>query len=344
MLPVQEALSVSPRPPLAGMPPAAPFAPPVVSVCIVNWNCKVLLRNCLASLFDKSQGVSFEVIVVDNASTDGAPEMVAAAFPIVRLLRNPANLGFSRANNQAAAIARGQYFFFLNNDTVVPPGTLARLAEFARANPDVGMIGPRLLGGNGEAQISYRQAPTLPALLHRIGLIRWTGLYRKAYSDYRRKTFDPTGIKSVDVLMGAAVFLPRAAFERSGRWDEKYNFGGEDLDLSTQIKRQYHVVYHGDVTVVHYGRASSKTNSRFVTGNVERGYVLYLRKAGVGRLRLAVYKLLVTLDTPLQFMIRCGQFAVRTILRRPVDAAKSRESVVGLWHFLTRELIQFWKA
>ena len=341
---VQDALDVSTRKPAMVAAPAVPFGAPVVTVCIVNWNCKSLLRNCLASLFDFSQGVSFEVVVVDNASTDGAAEMVAAAFPIVRLLRNPANLGFSRANNQAAAVARGRYFFFLNNDTVVPPGTLGRLAAFARANPDVGMIGPRLLGSDGEPQISYRRAPTLPALLHRIGLLRWTGLFRKAYSNYRRNTFDPTGIKSVEALMGAAVFLPRAAFERSGRWDEQYPFGGEDLDLSTQIKRRYHVVYHGEVTVVHYGRMSSKANRGYVTANVETGYVLYLRKAGHGRLCLAIYKLLVTLDTPIQLALRCAQLAARTLTRRPTDAAKSRESAIGLWHFLTRDLGRFWRA
>ena len=344
MAPVQDALDIATRTSATATPSVAPFRAPIVSVCIVNWNCKDLLRNCLASLFDTAQGVSFEVIVVDNASTDGAPDMVAAAFPIVRLLRNPANLGFSRANNQAAAVARGQYFFFLNNDTVVPSGTLGRLAAFALAHPDVGMIGPRLLGSDGEPQISYRRAPTLPALLHRIGLLRWTRLFRNAYSQYRRKTFDPAGIKSVEALMGAAVFLPRAAFERSGRWDEQYRFGGEDLDLSTQIKRRYHVVYNGDVTVVHYGRVSSKANSRYVTANVETGYVQYLRKAGHGWTGLTIYKLLVTLDTPVQLVLLCGQYGARILRRRTSDAAKSRESLVGLWHFLTRDLGRFWQA
>jgi N-acetylglucosaminyl-diphospho-decaprenol L-rhamnosyltransferase len=344
MTDVQDALALRDRQTTVPATRAEPFGPPVVSVCIANWNCKELLRNCLASLLDVSQGTSFEVIVVDNASTDGAAEMVTAAFPAVRLLKNPANLGFSRANNQAAAVARGRYFFFLNNDTVVPPGTLGRLTAYATAHPDVGMIGPRLIDGDGRPQISYRKAPTLGALLHRIGLLRWTRLFRKAYSDYRRDTYEPTGVRPVEALMGAAVFLPRAAFDRSGRWDEQYGFGGEDLDLSAQINREHQVVYCGDVTVVHFGRVSSKSNYGYVAGNVAVGYAHYLRKAGVSRWKLTIYKLLVTTDSPLQLVVQSLQLFSRRLRGRPAEATKSRDAVAGLWHFLTRDLGRFWRA
>ena len=160
---------------------AIAVAVPDVSVCIANWNCRDYLRGCLESLLDDPQGVTVEVIVADNASADGAADMVAREFPEVVLIRNGENHGFARASNQAAERARGRYVFFLNNDTVVPPYTLARLVAFADAHPGVGMIGPRLRDGTGKLQISYRRKPTLKAMLHRAALLRWTGLFRRAY-------------------------------------------------------------------------------------------------------------------------------------------------------------------
>lgn len=326
---------------------AAPAVLPAVvdvSVCIANWNCCDLLRRCLESLYDQPQGVAFEVVVVDNASADGAADMVAAEFPGVTLVRNAENRGFSKANNQAAALARGRFLFFLNNDTVVPPDTLRKFLEFADANPSVGMVGPRLRGGDGAEQISYRRRPTLGALLHRVSLLRWTGLFRRAYYDYRRDSFDPEGVRAVEVLMGAAVFLPRAVFEDSGRWDEQYRFGGEDIDLSTQVGRRKELVYVGDVEVVHYGRVSSRKNIGFAAPNVAIGYVHYFRKAGATPAALFVYKALVTLDAPVQIAAKLAQGGLRLARGRRAKARKSLLAARGLWHFMTRELGRFWRA
>ncbi|MFO0804837.1 MAG: glycosyltransferase family 2 protein [Gemmataceae bacterium] len=324
-------------------PPAAP--PGVaVSVCIANWNCVALLRRCLESLFEHEQGVSFEVVIVDNASTDGAADMVEREFPQATLIRNAENRGFSVANNQAAAAARGRYFFFLNNDTVVPPHTLGQFFEFAEANPSVGMVGPRLRGTDGEFQISYRRRPTLGALLHRISLLRWTGLFRRAYYDYRRDSYEPEGVRPVEVLMGAAVFLHRAVFEDSGRWDERYGFGVEDIDLSTQVGRRRPLVYVGDVEVVHYGRASSRANVSFVAPNVATGYVQYFRKAGVSPNALRFYKLLVTLDAPVQCMGKLLQGGMRLVRGQPGRAKRSWLAAKGLMHFMRTEMLRFWRA
>ncbi len=317
---------------------------PAVSVCIANWNCCELLHGCLVSLFDADQGVPFEVIVVDNGSTDGAAEMVADKFPEVRLVRNRENRGFSAANNQAADFAQGDYLFFLNNDTLVPPHALGDLVGYCRDHPDAGMIGPRLRGGDGEDQISYRAKPTLGALLHRVGLLRWTGLFRTAYYDYRRNSFVADGVRPVEVLMGAAVLLRRDLFESSGRWDETYRFGGEDLDLSTQVGLRKPLVYVGDVEIIHFGRVASRANVSFASPNVAIGYVHYFRKCGVGAGRLWLYKLLVTLDAPLQGAAKLVQAGVRWLRGDRDKAAKSRLAAAGLWHFLARDLVRFWRA
>ncbi|MCE9564110.1 MAG: glycosyltransferase family 2 protein [Planctomycetes bacterium] len=319
-------------------------AAPEVSVCIASWNCVALLRKCLLSLFGNSQGIGFEVVVADNASTDGAAEMVAKEFPQVLLIRNSTNRGFAVASNQAAARSRGRFLFFLNNDTEVPAHTLRRLLDHAQANPKVGMFGPRLRESSGNVQISYRRRPTLPALLHKLSVIRWTGLFRKAHADYRRGSFNPEGVRQVEVLMGSAVFVSRDVFEEVGRWDERYRFGVEDIDLSTQVSLTRPVVYAGDVEVVHHGRASSRENVGYVAPSVTTGYVQYFRKSGVGSWVLFWYKLAVTLNAPIQLIEKAFEAAARRLAGQRKDAGRSWATVRGVWAFLRHELVRFWRA
>ena len=315
-----------------------------VTVCIANWNCRDYLRACLESLQDKPQGVRLETVVVDNGSEDGAADMVARDFPEVRLIRNDDNLGFARASNQAAEVARGKYVFFLNNDTLVPAGTIRRLMNFAEQNPDVGMVGPRLRGGDGKLQISYRERPTVPALMHRTALFRWTGLFRSAYRKYRREHFHSDVDRPVEILMGAAVLVRRELFEETGKWDEGFRFGGEDIDLSERIGREHPLVYLASVEITHFGRISSRRNIEFAAPNVAIGYVRYFRKTGASRAMLSAYKLAVTLDAPLQLIAKSGQYMWRKLTGRGDKAEKSRLALKGAWRFYRRELGRFWAA
>ncbi len=315
-----------------------------VSVCIANWNCVELLRRCLRSLTDHPQSAVFEVIVADNGSSDGAAEMVAREFPQVRLIRNRENRGFAIASNQAAALAQGQYLFFLNNDTEVPPHTLGRLLAHASANPQAGMFGPRLREPDGSIQISYRRRPSIPALLHKLMVFRWTGLFRTTYKHYRRGAFEPNGVRPVEVLMGPALFLSRVVYDRVGGWDERYRFGVEDIDLSTQVSKTRQVVYAGDVDVLHHGRVSSRENVGFVAPNVTTGYVQYFRKAGTGRWPLFWYKLAVTVDAPFQILGKLLEAAGRRVTGQRANAARSWAAAQGTWAFLRHELRRFWQA
>jgi GT2 family glycosyltransferase len=315
-----------------------------VSVCIANWNCRALLRRCLESLLDPRQELRLEVIVVDNGSTDGAADMVGYDFPEVVLQRNPANFGFARANNQAAERAWGRYLFFLNNDTVVPPGALRELVDFADAHPEVGMIGPRLRDGQGRTQLSYRQRPTMGTLLHRTSLLRWTGLFRGAYRRYRRKDFDPNATREVEVLMGAALLLRREVFFNCGCWDESYAFGGEDLDLSFQVGRRFPILYHPDVEIIHYGRMSTRQHIGYASTQMTAGFARYLRKSGCPLPALWAYKLVVTIDAPVQFVAKALQFCWRRLHGRHEDAEKSLLACRGFCHFIVRGLWAFWRA
>lgn len=336
--------ALAPAPAAPAWADAEPDGPVEVSVCIANWNCRNLLHLCLESLCEQPQGVRLETVVVDNGSQDGAADMVAREFPGVRLIRNATNRGFARANNQAAEVARGNFLFFLNNDTVVPPYALRQMLDFAEAHPEVGMLGPRLRGQDGGVQISYRQRPTVAALLHRTALLRWTGLMKRAYYRYRRHDFQPADSRPVEALMGAAVFLPRRVFFECGRWDEEFVFGGEDLDLSSRVGRRHRLVFLADVEILHYGRVSSRQNIRFATPSVAAGYVRYFRKAGASPATLLVYKALVTLDVPVQLVAKAVQGVWRQLRGRPAKAAQSWLAARGAWHFLTRGMINFWRA
>jgi N-acetylglucosaminyl-diphospho-decaprenol L-rhamnosyltransferase len=296
------------------------------------------------SLRDQAPDAKLEVIVVDNASSDGAADMVAGEFPEVLLIRNNTNRGFSRANNQAAEQARGRHLFFLNNDTVVPPGTLRCLVDYADSHPEAGMIGPRLRDGHGKVQLSIRNRPTITALLHMTLPIRWTGICKRAHRHYRGRGFEPQGAANVDVLMGAAVLLPRSRFFDSGRWDEQFTFGGEDSELSARIKRVAKIVYLPQAEIIHFGRMSSRQGVGFAVSQLSNGWVRYFRKTGCSRVQLLIYKAAVTVDLPLQCMGKTIQAMWRFLFRRHEAARRSWLAAGGTWRFMTRGLMAFWRA
>jgi GT2 family glycosyltransferase len=310
----------------------------------VNWNCHEYLRACLRSLLERPQGVSLEVIVVDNASQDGAAEMTAREFPEVVLIRNSINRGYAQAGNQAAQIARGRYLFFLNNDTVIPSGTLLALASYADAHPEAGMIGPRLRDGRGRLQVSCRKRPTLCTFLHRTSLMRWTQMLRPAYRRYRRQEVVQDETRSAGMLLGAALFLPRQVFEKCGGWDEDFTFGGEDLELSVRVGRKYKVVYLPRVEITHFGRVSTRRHMEYAAAHIACGFARYLRKTGCSRIALLAYKLMVSLDAPVQLMAKGGQYLWRRLQGKEERAAKSLLVVQGVMHFLRKGFIPFWKV
>jgi N-acetylglucosaminyl-diphospho-decaprenol L-rhamnosyltransferase len=270
--------------------------------------------------------------------------MAAADFPEVILVRNDENLGFARANNQAARLARGRYLFFLNNDTLVPPGALARLIAYADTNPGLGILGPKLRNGRGEVQVSGRPHLTVAALLHRTFLFRWTGLLRRAYYRCRREEFNPNRTRPMEVLMGAAMLVPRQVFFRSGQWDEDYQFGGEDMDLCYRVGHHYPVIYYPEVEITHFGRASTRQNAGPAATQIACGFVRYLRKTGSSPLALWTYKSIVTLDTPLQLIVKGLQYFWRRATGRRSKAEKSRLAWRAAAYFLVRGLAPFWQA
>jgi GT2 family glycosyltransferase len=232
-----------------------------VSVVIVSFNSRDYLRSCLRSILNHTQGVEYEVIIVDNASGDGSPEMVAAEFPQVTLLRRAENAGFAAANNDGIRAARGEAILLLNPDAELTGNVLPPMYHYLRANPGVGVLGPKLLDEDGSLQLSCRRFPGLAtALFNRYSLA--TRLFpRNPFSTrYLMTDFDHNSIAEVDWVSGACMMLPRQAFDLVGLLDEGYFVYIEDVDLCQRAHRAgYKVHYFPEVAVLHRIARSSST-------------------------------------------------------------------------------------
>jgi GT2 family glycosyltransferase len=227
-----------------------------LSVIIVSYNVANFLTGCLTSIYRAASRTSFEVLVVDNASTDGSAQMVRDEFPQAILLANESNYGFARANNQALRMSKGRYCLLLNPDTLVNPGSLDEMVEFMDHRPDVGASGCQLIGPDGAIQPSGRRFPSLLAVL-----LRGTRLHRlcnKPVTRYLMADWDHSSVREVDWVLGACLLLSRKALEDVGLLDEGFFLYYEDIDLCYRLKaRGWKVYYNPQIQVVHYYQRAS---------------------------------------------------------------------------------------
>jgi N-acetylglucosaminyl-diphospho-decaprenol L-rhamnosyltransferase len=319
---------------------------PDVSVCIVNWNGRDLLRNLLASLRTAEPGLSLQTVVVDNASTDGSADCLPSEFPETVLVRNKKNLGFARANNQAADQATGRYLFFLNNDTVVRPGAIGKLVRFLDEHPTYAAVGPRLVGDDGKPQHTGRNLPTMRALLHQRVMLfpRWTRVFRKEYRAYRYGDFDPDKSGEVQQLAAAALMVRPHWFRECGRWDEGFVFGVEDVDLCARLRRYGPIYYLADAEILHLGRISSRANRGYVYTGYECGYARYLAKHHRSKSASLTYKALVTLDMPVRLVVMGTQVVGYVLLQRKDAAERTYERLSAAGEFFFHRLPRFWRS
>lgn len=238
-----------------------------LSIIIVTYNgrdlaLRTLSRYRQAIAADPSH--SYELIVVDNASQDGVTEIIAADFPEVRLVRNSANLGFSKANNLGYAASTGRYLLFSNPDIEVDDQTLPTLLCYMDSHPEVGACTPLLrLASTGEIDWgAHRGFPTPWAAFtyftRLARLARYSRGCARLFGQYHLLDRDLNIEHEVDVIRGGFFFVRREAFERAGRWDERYFMFGEDIDLCYQLKRLgYRIMFCPQAVAVHYHGATT---------------------------------------------------------------------------------------
>lgn len=231
-----------------------------LSVIIVNWNVRDLLRRCLASMPEPgTRNLELETIVVDNASSDGSLEMLRAEFPQVHVIANERNLGFTRGNNQGLAASRGRYVLFLNPDTEVVGDALATMVGYMDTHPAVGALGPQLRYPDGSVQSSRRRFPTLTTALFESTLLElwWPGnLWARRY----RLADRPDDVaQEVDWVVGACLLARREVLEQVGGFDEGFFMYSEEMDLCRRIRDVgWRIAYVPEAQVIHHEGKSSE--------------------------------------------------------------------------------------
>jgi hypothetical protein len=269
-----------------------------LSVIIVNTNTRELVCQCLNSIYSAPPRCSFEMIVVDNASTDGSREAIELQYPEVRLIRNSQNVGFSVANNRALAVARGEHLLLLNSDTIIPPGSLDQMLLAMRSDARLGVISPRLVYGDGSLQLSYGPMPGLFVAFCRFFELRrlvprsllvsmgrsWVsralgkkvGTYATWFGHERLPTRE---VDSDHYVSGACMFIRRTCYEAIGPLDPNYFMYVDDADYSKRVHDAgWRILYLSEVTIIHLQAGTVGRRYRRTAAPAYQSMLYFLKK------------------------------------------------------------------
>lgn len=259
---------------------------PDLSVIILNYNTKDLLEKCLVSLARVKDEVNFEVIVSDNGSRDGSLEYLKklqnSKYPKLRVISNKKNLGFAKGNNKARNIAKGEYVLFLNSDTQILNGTLAKSISYIDSHPGVGALTCKIVLPNGDLDKDTRRSFPTPW----ISFTHFSGLDRlfpesKFFARYWYGYINPNVIQEIDVLQGAFFLARKNVLDEVGWFDEDYFLDGEDIDICWKIREKgWKIIYFPKVSVLHLKKATKDNlgiseKRKFITLGVESMEIFY---------------------------------------------------------------------
>ncbi|MBE7415680.1 MAG: glycosyltransferase family 2 protein [Deltaproteobacteria bacterium] len=297
---------------------------PDVSVIIVNWNARDYLLKCLGSLRSGLGSLEAEVIVVDNASSDGSAAAVRERFPEARVLEQSENLGFARANNIGMRESSGEYLCLVNSDVVVLDGCLEALRKFLGSLPRAALAGPRVLNPDGSLQRTCRRFPSLPgSLLSAIGL-----------DD--RNYFSQEKTARVEALSGCLLMARRKAVDEIGMLDERFFFYAEDKDWCKRFHDAgYENWYCAEAEAIHYGGGSSALAPVRFYIEMQKANLGYWEKHS-GAVARAAYLAIILFHQVLRFA-RSGALYIFKPAERRSAAHKARRSAACLKWLLTGE-------
>lgn len=295
---------------------------PDLSIIIVSWNVRELLRACLHSIDSRRYKLAVEVIVVDGASSDGSPALVREVFPWVKLIACNENVGFPRGNNIGLAEANGRYLLLLNPDTEIKQNALPVLVDYLAQHQDVGLVGPQLLNSDGSIQSSRRRFPTLVTALFESTWLESVAPQR-VLRHYYAQDLPDNQISDVDWVTGACMLTRREIFDTIGGLDEAYFMYSEELDWCRRIKDAgWRVVYYPAAQVLHHVGKSSEQAVTARHIHFQRAKLRYFRKFH-GRAAGTVLRTTLLLNYLGQILIEAMKGAVghkRPLRRQRVQA------------------------
>jgi GT2 family glycosyltransferase len=249
-----------------------------LSIIIVSYNVRDLLKRCLNSIFDFQKGLSFEVTVIDNHSEDDSSQMLKDDFPGINLIENRKNLGFSAACNQGIRQSRGRYIFLLNPDTEFTSGGISGMIRFMDSHPQVGICGPRMVDPQGDVQFSARSFPTyLTAISSRQSFLNRFFPNNPLSRKYLLKDLNRNHSKEVDWVSGSALLTRREMVERIGLLDERFFMYVEDVDFCYRAKQAgFEVCYFPQSLVIHHlGKSTRRKKNRMLVEHHRSMYLFY---------------------------------------------------------------------
>ena len=252
-----------------------------VSIVIVNYKTRGMVKQGLKSLRDARLRLNYEVFVVDNGSRDGLPQMIRRDFPEVRLIALEKNVGFAAGNNLAIRKAKGRYVFILNPDAMVNPGTIEALCSYMEAHPEIGVLGPKLVRPDGARQESAHRFPTPWIPVYRRTPLGRLPQAQAAIARYAMRGEIADAPTDVDWMEGAALFVRRAAIEQVGMFDERFFVYFEDADWCRRFwLLGWKVVYYPPAEIIHYHRRESADALWFLAPFTNKVSRIHIASAG----------------------------------------------------------------
>jgi N-acetylglucosaminyl-diphospho-decaprenol L-rhamnosyltransferase len=230
-----------------------------VSIVIISWKMKDVLRVCLDSIYKFTKDISYEIIVIDNNSQDGTFEMIENDYKEITLLKNPVNRGVAPARNQGIKLASGRYILILDADMELKENSIEQLFRFMESFPDAGIVGCKLVDSNNNLQYSCKRFPNFLALIFR-RLEHYKSIQNSnTLKNHVMKDWDHNSISEVDYIIGACQFFRAEVISRIGFYDEKIFYGPEDMDFCARIwKNNMKVIYYPFTNIFHHEQRITK--------------------------------------------------------------------------------------